>query len=142
MQNYKNHTRYYPFHHFFLTPLTLVVFVWNIINVFQNENSLGENVLSTLLATALMLVTLLNRMYAVKNQDRTICLEERMRYLELTGKSFAEKEAKLRKSQIIALRFASNDEWLALMDKAIAENLSSKEIKLAIKNWKADFNRV
>ena len=65
-----------------------------------------------------------------------------MRYLELTGKSFAEKEAKLRKSQIIALRFASNDEWLALRNKAIAKNLPSKETKLAIKNWKADFNRV
>ena len=81
-------------------------------------------------------------MYAVKNQDRTIRLEERMRYFELTGKSFAEKEAKLRKSQIIALRFASNEEWLTLMDKAIAENLSSKEIKMAIINWKADHNRV
>ncbi len=142
MQNYKNHTRYYPFHHFFLTPITLVIFVWTIISVFQNENSLGENIINTLLATAVVLIALIARMYAVKNQDRTIRLEERMRYFELTGKSFAEKEAKLRKSQIIALRFASNEEWLTLMDKAIAENLSSKEIKMAITNWKADHNRV
>lgn len=142
MQNHKNHTRYYPFHHFFLIPLTLVVFVWNIINVFQNDSSIGNNILNTLLATAVMLIALLTRMYAIKNQDRTIRLEERMRYFELTGKVFAEKETKLRKSQIIALRFASNEEWLPLMDKAIADNLSSKEIKLAIKNWKADFERV
>jgi len=142
MQNYKNHTRYYPFHHFILTPITVIIFVWNIINVFQNENSLGENIINTLIATAILILALITRMYAVKNQDRTIRLEERMRYFELTGKSFSEKEAKLRKSQIIALRFASNDEWLTLMDKAIAENLSSKEIKLAITNWKADHNRV
>lgn len=142
MQNYKNHTRYYPFHHFFLSPLTVLAFAWALVNCFQNENSMAENVYHLLVATILMLVSLLTRMYATKNQDRIIRLEERQRYFEKTGKSFSEKESKLRKSQIVALRFASDEEWIELMDKAIAENLSSKEIKLAIKNWKADHNRV
>ena len=103
---------------------------------------MAENVYHLLVATVLMLVSLLTRMYATKNQDRIIRLEERQRYFEKTGKSFSEKESKLRKSQIVALRFASDEEWIELMEKAIAENLSSKEIKLAIKNWKADHNRV
>jgi len=45
-------------------------------------------------------------------------------------------------SQIIALRFASDDEFLPLMEKALQEKLSAKEIKSSIKNWKADQYRV
>ena len=50
--------------------------------------------------------------------------------------------SQLKIDQIIALRFASDEEFIALTERAIAENLSSKEIKMAIKNWKADYNRV
>lgn len=142
MQNYKNHPRLYPVHHFFLIPVTAVVFVWTCINAFQNDVAMGEKVYNMLIALALLFVSLLTRMYATKNQDRTIRLEERLRYFEKTGKSFSEKEAKLRLSQIIALRFASDEEWLPLMDRAIAENLSSKDIKLAIVDWRADYRRV
>ncbi len=142
MQNYKNHTRYYPLHHFILTPLTAVSFVWAIINCFQNVNSTAENIFNLIIATTVLVTVQMSRIYALKNQDRNIRLEERMRYFELTGKSFTEKESKLRRSQIIALRFARDEEWIELMDKAIAENLSSKQIKSAIINWKADHNRV
>ena len=142
MQNYKNHTRYYPLHHFILTPLTAVSFVWAIINCFQNVNSTAENIFNLIITTTVLVTVQMSRIYALKNQDRNIRLEERMRYFELTGKSFTEKESKLRRSQIIALRFARDEEWIELMDKAIAENLSSKQIKSAIINWKADHNRV
>ena len=85
---------------------------------------------------------MVGRIYATKNQDRIIRLEMRQRYFEMTGKSFAEKENQLRLGQIIALRFASDEELLNLMEKAIAEKLKSKEIKQAIRNWQADTNRV
>ena len=45
-------------------------------------------------------------------------------------------------SQIIALRFASNEEWLALISKTIEEKLTSKQIKENIKTWRADYNRL
>jgi hypothetical protein len=57
----------------------------------------------------------------------------------MTGKALP---TELTISQIIALRFASDAEYLALLDRAIKENLSNKEIKLAIQNWKADYYRV
>lgn len=66
----------------------------------------------------------------------------RLRYFELTGNSFSALEEKLKLSQIIALRFASDEELLALIDKTMKENLSNKDIKKAIKNWKADLMRV
>ena len=43
--------------------------------------------------------------------------------------------------QIIALRFASDKEFVDLTAKAVADNLSNKQIKELIKNWKADHDR-
>jgi hypothetical protein len=48
----------------------------------------------------------------------------------------------LRMGQIIALRFAGDDEYVELVKRAADENMQAKEIKMAIKNWKADHNRV
>jgi hypothetical protein len=66
----------------------------------------------------------------------------RLRYFELTGTSFSSKEKQLRLGQIIALRFASDEELIGLMDRAIIENLSGTAIKKAIQNWQGDTLRV
>ena len=81
-------------------------------------------------------------MYALTLQNRIILNEMRNRYFHLTGKTFEEKEQNLKLGQIIALRFASDDELLGLMDRAIAEKLKAKEIKQQIKNWRGDYIRV
>lgn len=78
----------------------------------------------------------------MKNQDRLIRIEMRYRYFELTGKSFAEKEKHLKLGQVIALRFACDEELTILIEKAISEKLTSTEIKKAITNWLPDNNRV
>lgn len=44
--------------------------------------------------------------------------------------------------QIIGLRFASDEEFLALADRAEKENLSENDIKKAIVNWRPDMYRV
>ena len=43
--------------------------------------------------------------------------------------------------QIIALRFAGDEEFVSLVERTLKENLTSKEIKQAVKNWKTDFHR-
>jgi len=93
-------------------------------------------------AIILFLLPLLARIYGLKNQDRIIRMEMRQRYFELTGQSFKDKEKRLRLSQIIALRFASDGELLPLMEKAIKEKLRAKKIKQMIKNWQEDSRRV
>lgn len=81
-------------------------------------------------------------MYALTLQNRIILNEMRNRYFHLTGKTFEEKEQNLKLGQIIALRFAGNDELLDLLDRSIAEKLTAKEIKQQIRNWKGDYIRV
>ena len=79
------------------------------------------------------------RVFALKAQDRAIRAEENFRHFILTSKPF---DSKLQMGQIIALRFASDAELPSLAKRAVEENLSSKQIKEAIQNWRADNNRV
>lgn len=138
MQSYQNHTRWNPLHHFILSPLTVIVFIMAIVAWFQGNGS----IFNTLVAVGLVLTALVARLYALTLQDRLIRVEMRQRYFELTGKRFADTEAKLTFKQIIALRFASDEELLTLIDRALKENLAPKQIKQAIKNWVPDTKRV
>ena len=144
MQNYKNHTRYFPLHHFVVTPLTLIIMAWSLVNLFTvwRTEEVSQAWYFISIAFVLMLLPVIARIYALKSQDRIIRLEMRQRYYELTGKSFLKLENKLRLSQIVALRFAGDDELLTLMEKAIKDKLKSKEIKKSIKNWQEDRRRV
>ena len=71
-------------------------------------------------------------------QDRAIRAEESLRYYILSGKL---PDKRLRMSQIIALRFASDEELIELAKRAVEEQLSSSAIKNAIRNWRADYYR-
>jgi hypothetical protein len=145
MQNYKNHTRNFPIHNYVLIPLALAFFLWtaaDLIHAFMGETDFLSPLYHLVAATLLVLLPFVARYYGLKNQDRIIRLEMRFRYFEMTGKSFKEKESKLRLSQIIALRFAGDEEFLPLMEKAIKEDMKAKEIKKAITNWQEDNRRV
>ena len=77
-------------------------------------------------------------MFALTVQNRAIRAEENLRYFVLTGKLLP---AGIRMSQVIALRFAPDEEFVDLVDRALNEQLSAKEIKQAVKNWKGDYHR-
>lgn len=142
-QNYKNHARYSPLHHFIVTPMTLIFLGWTIKrSSFETSESASESIYFLILALIIVILPLMIRIYALKNQNRIIRSEMRQRYFHLTGKSLEEKEKELRSNQIIALRFAGDDELLDLIEQAISKELSNKEIKLRVKNWKSDFSRV
>ena len=86
-----------------------------------------------------VLVAWFTRTFALKAQDRAIRAEENLRHFVLTGKLLP---TNLTVGQIVALRFATDAEFPALVEKAAADQLTSKEIKQSIQNWKADFYRV
>ena len=139
-QNFSNHARYHGLYHFFTAPLVLIGLIGSIINY---TNSAPENKYSASLLVLVFFILLLLgwivRGYALKAQDRAIRAEENLRHFILTGKAL---DSKLRMGQIVALRFASDEEFPALAAKAAAENMSGKSIKQSIQNWKADHNRV
>jgi hypothetical protein len=87
----------------------------------------------------LLFIGAMLRTYALKAQDRAIRAEESLRYFILTGKAI---DTRLRMGQIVALRFASDDEFVALAEKAAAEGLSGKQIKQLIQQWRPDYRRI
>ncbi len=139
-QNYKNHTQMVPGFHYFTFTL-LFALLGGSINYLIRATAENKYLASLMVLVSVILVSLawFARGFALKAQDRAIRAEEGLRYFIMTGKPLLKD---LIMSQIIALRFASDSEYLALMDRAIKEGLTNKEIKLAIKNWKADFDRV
>jgi len=110
-----------------------------IIQQFRGANTRDWAILT--LVFAMFLVGWISRAYIVRLQDRIILLEMKVRLAELLPAGQDAQLAKLTKQQIIALRFASDEEVGALLDRAVRENLSPTDIKAAIRTWRPDLYR-
>jgi hypothetical protein len=139
-QNYANHRRFVPGYHYITLMGILILLIGSIVNLVKSSHdnfySASLLVVSSLL---LLFVATYARVFALRAQDRAICAEENFRYFRLT-KEVLPKELNTR--QIVGLRFASDDEFVALAAKAVKEKMSENDIKKAIKNWKGDYYRV
>jgi hypothetical protein len=120
--------------------MTLLAF--SVYFVFTSENQLIWSFISAVFIVLFCLAFMLRQHYAITLQNRIVRLELRYRYFSLTGKRLENFEQRLKDDQLFALRFAPDDELVALVEKTLFENLSGTEIKKAIKNWKGDYNRV
>lgn len=142
-QSYKHHTRFYIPHLLVFYPIILVLMGFSTCYaVTKPEQRELWIVLDVFLLVVGWLSVMVRHHYGMTLQDRIILLELRYRYFTLTGERLEPLEEKLRKSQLIALRFASDAELPELVQKAVAEQLSSDAIKRSVKNWKADNQRV
>ena len=139
-QQFANHARMHPLYHYVTAPLVLVGLIGSIVNLVNAEPSNVYSASLIVLAFVILLfIGAMLRTYALKAQDRAIRAEESLRYFILSGKAI---DARLRMGQIVALRFASDDEFVALAEKAAAEGLSGKQIKQLIRQWKPDYKRI
>ena len=141
-QNYANHRRFVPLYHFILfglLALSLIGSIVNLVESFVSGIGIYNASLIFMIFICLLLVFYFIRIFPLKAQDRIIKLEENFRSYVMTGKTL---DPKLTIRQIIGLRFASDDEFNALAQKAAAENISEVDIKKMVKNWKADNDRM
>jgi hypothetical protein len=135
-QNFANHTQRSR-GWLFTALLALIAFFVMVWFVLQQMNLVGLGLLA--LAAAVMNVVLLVRGYATRLQDRIIRLEMQVRGARL---GIEPQLARVSLRQLVALRFASDEELPALLDRAIAENLDPVQIKRLIKDWQGDYARV
>lgn len=139
-QNFKNHAQMVPGFHY-LTFGAILALIGGSVNYLLKATPENKYLASLLVLASIIfvLVAWFTRTFALKAQDRAIRAEENLRHFVLTGKLLP---AKLTVGQIVALRFAADAEFPALVEKAATESLTGKEIKESIQNWKADFYRV
>jgi type III secretory pathway component EscS len=141
-QHYGNHVRYLPLFHFITLPLILAVVIGALVNLVQHWTDPQLHLVSALVFLLSLIAGLLSwfaRSFALRAQNRAIRAEEGLRYFILTGKRM---DSRLRLSQVIALRFAPDEEFVSLAHRAVEEHLDAKAIKQAIKQWRKDGHRV
>ena len=139
-QNYNNHSRYIPLWHFITSTAIVALLFGSFINFWKSTpENLYSASLIIVISIILGIIYWYARRFALRAQDRAIRAEESLRYFILTGKPL---DNRLRMGQIIALRFASDEELPGLAQKAVEKALRSKSIKKMIKVWRPDNYRV
>lgn len=140
-QNFQNHVRWYPLVHFVLSPLLFLNLFWQIYRLYQEQT--WDRAENTMMALVFIMLSVAARLQALKAQDRVIRLEETLRYKDILPPDLIGKAANLQTGQMLALRFASDNELPELVRRTLnGEFKDNKEIKAAIKDWRGDYLRV
>jgi Family of unknown function (DUF6526) len=140
-QNFKNHARFHPLFHFVGMPILLINFIYSIVRAAQDFSI--DRLEFVFLSFGILATLFVARLSALKAQDRVIRLEEQLRFANILPKDLAQKAANLKTVQLIALRFASDEELSDLVKRTLnGEFATTKDIKLAVKNWRGDYLRV
>jgi signal transduction histidine kinase len=140
-QTFANHKRRHAPFHFFVIPVMLINIIWAIVIFVKGPNwNAGWWIIVSL---ALVVLAFLVRWNSLKVQDRVIQLEERLRYQQVLSAASLQQANALKPGQIIALRFAGDDELEELVAAVLAGKLARpSDIKQEIKSWRADMFRV
>ena len=140
VQSYKKHARWLPLFHFFVMPALLVNVVMALWGLVLSPGI--WTLWSVVFAIALLGLGFLSRIQALTVQDRVIRLEMRLKLRQLLPPDLQPRINDLTHRQLVALRFASDEELVDLVREVLAGRLaSSKEIKMRVKSWQPDWLR-
>lgn len=140
-QTFTNHTRWHAPFHFFIVPVMLINFVWSVVDLFIAPGWYTGR--WAVVSIALLMLTILVRINPLRAQDRVIRLEERLRCQRVLSPALAQQIEALSTGQLIALRFAPDEELEELVSAVLSGSLARPvDTKKAIRNWRADYLRV
>jgi Family of unknown function (DUF6526) len=145
-QNFQNHTKYDPPFHFVLVPIflfNLLARITELVRHLINGDTAGWMQLTggIVIAFGLLLLVFKTRIYSLKVQDRVIRLEERLRLASVLPEPMRARIPELTVSQLVALRFAPDEELTELVRTTLEKKLAAKDIKQGIRNWRPDHFR-
>ena len=130
-----------PPYHYGILIVLLINVVWSTIRIVKQPEA--GSVIRLLMAAAFIGIALYARIFALKAQDRIIRLEERLRLGQLVPDELKPRIEELSPSQMVALRFASDEEVVDLTRRVLETNMTDpEEIKKQIKNWRPDHARL
>jgi len=141
VQTFENHTRYVPLYHFVLFGILMINLVWSVVRIVRHPSV--DAAVALLIAFGLLILFFYARQFALTMQDRLIRLEMRLRLAKVLPADLAQRIGELTVSQLIGLRFASNEELPELVRKVLAEGISDRTaIKRMVRTWQGDYLRV
>ena len=139
-QSFSHHSRRHLPFHFFIIPVLLTNLIVTIVCLVRHPSLLTGWLV--ILSIALLTLAFLVRINPLKVQDRLIRLEEQLRMNTLLPGPLRERIPELTEKQLVALRFASDEEIARLVEETLQNNLSPKDIKKKIEKWRPDYFRV
>jgi hypothetical protein len=139
-QTLANHAKFDPPFHFLVVPVLLINVIVVGYYLFRFPGLGGTWLL--LVSLALLVLAGRTRSYATHLQDRIIRVEEHLRLAAIVPEPLRSRIGELTDAQLVGLRFASDAEVPALVQRAIDEKLSRSDIKKAIVDWRPDYSRV
>ena len=140
-QSYANHAKMVPLYHGLTFSLFVVNLGWSILQVVRSPG--WGTVVALLLAVALIFLFFFARIFALGVQDRVIRLEERLRMERLLDGELKTRIGDFTTPQLVGLRFAADEELPELARRVLDEGIRDrKAIKQAVRNWRADHQRI
>jgi len=140
-QNYASHRRFHPMFHFFAFPVLAINLLFHLYLLVRHPSWIG--LWSCFVAAALVVTVFLARYYSLRQQDRIIRIEERLRLQSLLPEDLRSRINELRTSQLIGLRFCSDEELAEATRAVLAGEVTSQEdIKRRVQQWRADHHRI
>lgn len=140
-QNFENHARFVPGYHLWATALLMLpalYFAFLAVTGFSIER-----LAMFAFSVGVVVIALFARLFPLGVQDRVIRLEERMRLARLLSGDQQGRVMEFTTEQLIALRFASDEELAELAAQVLDRGMADrKEIKQAVKVWRADNQRI
>ena len=139
-QTFENHVRTVPAYHIVLFGILIINFIWAAYQAVRFFSVAA--VIGLLLAIGLVILSFCARNFALRVQDRVIRLEMWLRMEKLLPADLRGRIPEFTVEQLVALRFASDEELPELARKVLGENIADrKTIKKMIQHWKPDYLR-
>lgn len=140
-QSFASHTKLVPAYHMWGTGLVIVPTLY--FGFLTVADFSMQRLALFAFCVGMVIIALFARLFPLGVQDRLIRLEERMRLERLLPDDLKGRIGELSTDQLIGLRFASDNELADLSQRVLDGGLSSrKEIKQAVKSWRADNQRI
>jgi len=141
-QSFANHRRFYPLYHYFALPILYANIVMTLVYAYRHPGTIKWDIWQIIVAMALAVAVLVLRASTIIVQNRLIRLEQRMRLAATLPDRLRARVPELTISQLIGLRFASDAELPALVERCLSGDLKGAEdVKRAITTWQPDYLR-
>ena len=139
-QNYSNHAQYDPMWHFVAFPIVMIGFFVAVVHALRAGDK--DSIWTAVYSFGVLVAVFTARTQTLRVQNRVIRLEMRMRLREVLPAALHARIVELTPSQLVGLRFASDAELSALVERCLKGELpNGGTVKKEVRDWQSDWLR-